>query len=346
MWLSEPHNVPDLLHFSKKIHEAVFLGNATEAAYAIDIVYTHSQIGSITKNLLRKCIEMIAIEYTQVSLERTLFFLSAIVSNPNSRDVNINQEMYLIAELLICMLLGPPKKYARKVNLRKLAYLPVKRVQSRISLVKRKPKEKVVIKQEPPEEIIQSKLEPIEINQNPSDEIDGQTIKEEEEDEQVNVDDLSENMKLKKPKGILFGNPIDASKVLTISAREELKRRKIEAIIAYRKRQILQKKKEKPGEVSKNGSKISKKKIKKHTHKHTSTARIESEDFTNIYTRMCKKQSVNLVCKTIGNICNRWGKAEQIICSVIIRRCDTFFFNRHYFTAIGVTNLLILLSLI
>lgn len=64
-------------------------------------------IGCVVKPIIIKCLEMLVLEYTDETLDRIIKFLTAIVYNNYARDSSMNDQLFHLCQLLICLVLGP-----------------------------------------------------------------------------------------------------------------------------------------------------------------------------------------------------------------------------------------------
>lgn len=58
-------------------------------------ISTNYYTPSVVRSFLDRCVEVLAFDYTQDLLERTLKFLNAIIRNPFVRDTNVSEEVNL-----------------------------------------------------------------------------------------------------------------------------------------------------------------------------------------------------------------------------------------------------------
>lgn len=86
---------------------AIFVGDDECFEVALEIVTFSPQIGPILKLLLGKCVELLAYEYTEDVLNRSLRFLSALAANPYSQNGQINEELSYLSQIFESLLLGP-----------------------------------------------------------------------------------------------------------------------------------------------------------------------------------------------------------------------------------------------
>lgn len=64
-------------------------------------------IGCVIKPIIIKCLEMLVLEYTDDTLDRIIKFLTAIVYNNYARDSSMNDQLFHLSQLLVCLVLGP-----------------------------------------------------------------------------------------------------------------------------------------------------------------------------------------------------------------------------------------------
>lgn len=92
-------------HKSKKTSKSSSSSKCFELA--IEIVAFSPQIGPILKLLLGKCVELLAFEYTEDVLERSLQFLNALTVNAFTQNGPITEELVYLSKIFECLLLGP-----------------------------------------------------------------------------------------------------------------------------------------------------------------------------------------------------------------------------------------------
>lgn len=74
---------------------------------ALEIVAFSPQIAPILKLLLGKCVELLAFEYTEDVLGRSLQFLNALTVNPFTQNGPIMEELAYLSQIFESLLLGP-----------------------------------------------------------------------------------------------------------------------------------------------------------------------------------------------------------------------------------------------
>uniref|UniRef100_A0A336MWW2 CSON005369 protein n=1 Tax=Culicoides sonorensis TaxID=179676 RepID=A0A336MWW2_CULSO len=106
-WLGQPNTQHELLEFYGNLADAIFVGDEECFHMAMEIVSFNPQIGPLLKLLLGKCIELLAFEYTEEILKRSLKFLNALTVNPFTQNGKIGEELAYLSQVFESLLLGP-----------------------------------------------------------------------------------------------------------------------------------------------------------------------------------------------------------------------------------------------
>jgi hypothetical protein len=85
---------------------AIFNGNAECIDEAIQILSTSYHVAGLVKHFLIKWIDMIAVNYTENILERSIGYLEAILRNPYTINSDMNIELKHVCQLLSSLLVG------------------------------------------------------------------------------------------------------------------------------------------------------------------------------------------------------------------------------------------------
>lgn len=119
MWMSSLESPGPLKNFAEKLCNGIFNGLTDCVDYALEITENDPNIGCIVKLLLHSCCEQLMKDYSSDLLKRVIKFISAMTFNPYTRDGNIDGNLIVLAQLLLCVILGPNKINIPKMNERK-----------------------------------------------------------------------------------------------------------------------------------------------------------------------------------------------------------------------------------
>lgn len=119
MWMSTLDNPEPLKDFANKLSNGIFNGLSDCYYYALEITENDPNVGCIVKILLTSCCEQLLNDYNSESLERCSKFINSMTYNPYTRDANIDGNLVILAQLLLCVMLGPNKQNIEKMRARK-----------------------------------------------------------------------------------------------------------------------------------------------------------------------------------------------------------------------------------
>lgn len=106
-WLLPKECAEDLSAFYRALCTAIFVGNDYTFDYAIQTTMVSQYIGCVIKPIIIKCLEMLILEYTDETLDRVIKFLTAAVYNDYARDSSMNDQLFHLSQLFVCLVLGP-----------------------------------------------------------------------------------------------------------------------------------------------------------------------------------------------------------------------------------------------
>lgn len=96
----------DYIEFYHSICDAIFTGNDECKEEALEILGTSPHVAGLVKHFLIKWIDMIAVNYSQNILERSIEYLEAILRNPYTINSDMNIELKHVCQLLVSLLAG------------------------------------------------------------------------------------------------------------------------------------------------------------------------------------------------------------------------------------------------
>lgn len=105
--MTNQRNAKDLTKLWKSIILAIIMGDDVAFQYTLHTTLINPFVGCILPHLLQKSIEYLAFGCTEDTLDRLLRFLKVIVQNNHCRDVANNEEYFNLANIFVCLLLGP-----------------------------------------------------------------------------------------------------------------------------------------------------------------------------------------------------------------------------------------------
>lgn len=106
-WWAEKRSANDLNQFARSLLDAIFLGDEVAFQYGCHTVQISPYIGCIIRPLITRCLQLLAIEYSDDTLSRILRTLSAVAGNLHARETGNNDQLYHLCQLLTCLMLGP-----------------------------------------------------------------------------------------------------------------------------------------------------------------------------------------------------------------------------------------------
>lgn len=109
-WLLDDKIGEDYISFYNQIIEAIFVGDPECFKFALQVVACSPHITGLLKHFLKKWIDMIAFDYTEMVLERSMKFLEALIQNPCTNNNEMNTELKYLCQLLVNLLVGPDKE--------------------------------------------------------------------------------------------------------------------------------------------------------------------------------------------------------------------------------------------
>lgn len=96
----------DYIDFYQQLTTSVFTGDDECLDLALNILRSSPHIAGLVKHLLIKFVDMIAVNYSDNILDRSLKFLLAIIRNPYTCNTDMNIELKHICQLLVNLLVG------------------------------------------------------------------------------------------------------------------------------------------------------------------------------------------------------------------------------------------------
>lgn len=96
----------DYMDFYFNICDSIFTGDEECLNFALNILSESPHIAGLVKHFLVKWIDMIAVNYSNNILERSIKLLAAIVRNPYTGNSDMNMELKHICQLLVNLLVG------------------------------------------------------------------------------------------------------------------------------------------------------------------------------------------------------------------------------------------------
>lgn len=96
----------DYIEFYNNICDSVFTGDDECLEMALNILSTSPHIAGLVKHFLIKWIDMIAVNYSNNILNRSIKFLLAIIRNPYTCNSDMNIELKHVCQLLVNLLVG------------------------------------------------------------------------------------------------------------------------------------------------------------------------------------------------------------------------------------------------
>lgn len=106
-WVTNQRNAKDLTKLWKSIILAIIMGDDVAFQYTLHTTLINPFVGSILPHLIQKSIEYLSFGCADDTLDRLLRFLKVIVQNYHCRDVANNEEYFNLANIFVCLLLGP-----------------------------------------------------------------------------------------------------------------------------------------------------------------------------------------------------------------------------------------------
>lgn len=96
----------DYMDFYYNICDSVFTGDEDCIDFALKILSESPHVAGLVKHFLVKWIDMIAVRYSNNTLDRSIRFLQAIIQNPCTGNSDMNSELKHICQLLVNLLVG------------------------------------------------------------------------------------------------------------------------------------------------------------------------------------------------------------------------------------------------
>lgn len=96
----------DYIEFYNSICDSVFTGDEECEEEALNILSSSSHIAGLVKHFLIKWVDMIAVNYSNNILNRSIKFLLAIIRNPYTCNSDMNIELKHVCQLLVNLLVG------------------------------------------------------------------------------------------------------------------------------------------------------------------------------------------------------------------------------------------------
>lgn len=109
-WYGEPNRQQELLEFYGNIIDAIYFGSDELQEMAFEIVSGNPHTALITKMLLAKVIEMLAFEYSDTTLQRSLKLLNSLTMNPTTRSGLFDEELNQLGHIFEGLLIGAPNE--------------------------------------------------------------------------------------------------------------------------------------------------------------------------------------------------------------------------------------------
>lgn len=94
------------IDFYNNICEAIFTGDEHCEVLALNSLCTSPHIAGLVKHFLIKWIDMIAVNYSNNILDRSIKYLLAVVRNPYACNSDMNIELKHVCQLLVNLLVG------------------------------------------------------------------------------------------------------------------------------------------------------------------------------------------------------------------------------------------------
>lgn len=96
----------DYIEFYNNICDSVFAGDDECREMALNILSTSPHIAGLVKHFLIKWVDMIAVNYSNNILKRSIKFLLSIIRNPYTTNSEMNIELKHVCQLLVNLLVG------------------------------------------------------------------------------------------------------------------------------------------------------------------------------------------------------------------------------------------------
>lgn len=283
----------DLLKFYDSLRESIYFGPEKDLKFTLDIISSNPHMASLIKPFFKKSIEQLAMIYTDFSLERTLKTLCALSVNPYVGNNDVLESTMHLVQILIDLLLGP----THFINT--LHAFVKEEMESQES--------KPVI-----DENLDSEMhEPTNNNSSPPENL----FKSENSDNKTSqMSDIEKqcNELLLMMESSDFGKNVEPNdNILDIIKKETPDETENENFIKIENPDYVEQLIEETPPVQ-----LPKRVVK-----------IKSEDLkgSNITTMICDSKSIDLVVKTIGMMCNKWGVFEEQLNLLLSSRMETFF---------------------
>jgi hypothetical protein len=94
------------MDFYFNICDSIFTGDEECLNFALNILSENPHVAGLVKHFLAKWIDMIAVNYSNNILERSIKLLAAIIRNPYTGNSDMNMELKHICQLLVNLLVG------------------------------------------------------------------------------------------------------------------------------------------------------------------------------------------------------------------------------------------------
>ncbi|CRK98442.1 CLUMA_CG011799, isoform A [Clunio marinus] len=96
----------DYIEFYNNICDSVFTGDDESMDFALGILSSSPHIAGLVKHFLIKWVDMIAVNYSNNILNRSIKFMFGIIKNPYTTNSDMNIELKHVCQLLVNLLVG------------------------------------------------------------------------------------------------------------------------------------------------------------------------------------------------------------------------------------------------
>lgn len=283
----------DLLKFYDSLREAIYFGPDKDMKATLDLISSNPHMASLIKPFFKKSIEQLAMIYTDFSLERTLKTLCALSVNPYVGNNDVLESTMHLVQILIDLLLGPTH-FINTLH----AFVKQEMDSQEIKPVNDQNLDSEINEQSnnnssPPENLFKS---------------------ENSDNKTSQMSDIEKqcNELLLMMESSDFGKNVEPNdNILDIIKKETPDESENVNFIKIENTDYMEQSTEEMPTVQ------APKKLMK----------LKSEDLkgSNITTMICDSKSIDLVVKTIGMMCNKWGVFEEQLILLLSSRMETFF---------------------
>lgn len=303
-WYGEPNRQQEFLELYGNVIDGIYFGDIELQDLALEIVANSPHIASITKMLLTKIIEMLAFEYSDNTLLRSLKLLNSLVTNPVTQTGNYDEELDHIGHIFEGLLIGTSSEIGYGQEAATAASYPVKMELQAVDDTLCGTFQTETL-QHVQENLMEMKTEPDYPNYS--------QIKKECEDFLMMMD--SNVMSIKKEEG-----QVEQGNAQLLSGIDELP-------IYSSTGQMQVEQPEIADDVSIRISEVS--------SEPDVTEKLDNPQ-TKLLTLNCDLRFMEELCKTFGLCSSHWGRVEQQLTYLLSKRLEVFFTNRNCFTLIDM----------